>query len=69
MNDMITLRENSFLLNMSFWMVGNAEAPPYENNMVPNDKKNWLASHPLCGTGTLMFSLILSSSNICIIIK
>lgn len=41
----IMLLENSYLLYLSFCIVGIVDATPNENIMAPNIKKNWSSSN------------------------
>jgi hypothetical protein len=47
---MKTLIENLFFCTMSFWMVGNIDAPPNANRMVPKARKKLLKSWESCFT-------------------
>jgi len=47
---MTTLIENFLLCIMSFWMVGNVEAPPNENRIVPKARKKLVKPWESCFT-------------------
>jgi hypothetical protein len=47
--------ENFFFCTMSFWIVGNVEAPPNANRIVPKARKKLLKLWESCFTGLIEF--------------
>jgi hypothetical protein len=52
---MITLMENLFFCTISFCIVGNVEAPPNANRIVPKARKKLLKLWGLCFAGLIEF--------------